>query len=98
MFRMFPQSLYGQIEVNALSKRGRHMTLNVPSTVVVCPCCNGRAIQMNGCELCDGANVIETVADDFLKAYPLIDKAMRRYDRAEQADAWERYGERVWGC
>ena len=101
--KMFPVNQFGQIKVQAKSKSGRYMTLMVPSTMIICPECNGRSTvtlipDAYPCPACYGKNVIEVVSAEFLAQYPLIDKAMRRYDRETQADAWEAYGERVWGC
>lgn len=96
MKRLFTHSQYGQIQVKAISKSGRYMELNVPSVSVVCPHCLGRS--GGACGVCDGLNVIQCVAPEFLTQYPRIDRAMRRYDRQEQEAAWERHGESMLGC
>lgn len=93
----FPLYQFGRIEVRLISKSQRFMELSVPSEMVVCPNCLGRSVQ-HDCGLCAGANVIEVVSETFLKAYPLIDQAMLRYDRIEQADAYDRESERALGC
>lgn len=87
-----------KIEITVLTKRRHERTLNVPSAMVVCPCCEGRSASLGGCELCAGKNVVEVADQAILSKYPRIMKAWDRFDAAEQADAWERYGERMMRC
>lgn len=96
MNKKFPPYQFGRIEVKAVSRSGRYMELTVPSESVVCPCCLGRS--GGECGVCMGLNVVQCVAQEFLAQYPLIDRAMRRYDAEVQADAWERHGESMLGC
>jgi len=98
--QMFTTSQFRSIEVKAKAKSGRYMTLAVPSVMILCPVCNGRGIPNDrySCECCEGQRVLEVISSDFLAQYPKIDKAMQRYDLEKQRDAWETYGERIWGC
>lgn len=83
-----------RIDIDIMSKRGVVRTVAAPTIMVVCPACEGRSLR-DGCYCCAGANVVEE-AD--LAKYPRISAAWKRYDRQVQADAWERYGERVMGA
>ena len=86
------------VDVNIKTKSGKYLVLSIPAIKIVCPHCLGTCNNNDNCVSCNGLNVVDTIDDNFLAKHPKIAKAIDRYDFESQKDAWEAYGERIWGC
>lgn len=90
-----------RIEIQILTKRNKLHSLMVPAIMEVCPNCEGTSggsFLPESCVTCNGLNVIQLANYDLIAKYPRILAAWNRFDADVQADAWERYGERLCGC